>query len=274
MKDLRNKNVLITGGALGMGRSLAGLFLKEEARVAIVDIRKDILEKTKEELSSATNEGNVVAYKCDISDRKAVYALADKVEKEFGVIDILVNNAGVVKSNPFLDKPDEVIEKTVAVNLLAHFWTMKAFLPGMISKKEGHIVNMASAGGLLGVPYITDYCATKFGVIGLTESLRQEMRLKGYKDIKFTYVCPNTVGTGMFEGAKAVKFTKLLGPEEVSTKIIDGVKKGKSMVGVPFSVYAVPIVKGILPIPVMDLFCRIMGIATSSETMTGRRDSA
>lgn len=267
MKDLRNKNVLITGGALGMGKSLAGLFLREGSRVVIVDIRQGELEKAKDELASL---GEIVAYKCDISDRKAVYELAGKVEKEFGVIDILVNNAGVVKSNPFLDKPDEVIEKTIAVNLLAHFWTMKAFLPGMISKRAGHIVNIASAGGLLGVPYITDYCASKFAVIGLTESLRQEMKLKGYKNIKFTYVCPNTVGTGMFDGAKAVKGTKLLGPEEVTTKIIDGVKKGKSMIGVPFSVYAVPIVKGLLPIPVMDFFCRVMGIATSSESMTGR----
>ncbi len=73
------------------------------------------------------------------------------------MVDVLVNNAGVVNSSPILEKSDVLIEKTVAVNLLAHFWTIKAFLLGMISKKEGHIVNMASAGGLLGVPYITDY---------------------------------------------------------------------------------------------------------------------
>jgi all-trans-retinol dehydrogenase (NAD+) len=227
------------------------------------------LEEAREELS---NHGEVASYACDISDKEKVYALAQKVQAEFGSIDILVNNAGVVKSDPFLEKPDEVIERTVAVNLLAHFWTMKAFLPGMVAKKEGHVVNMASAGGLLGVPYISDYCATKFAVVGLTESLRQEFKLRGLRKIRFTYVCPNTVGTGMFAGAKPVKGTKLLSAEDVTTRIVQGIRKGSSFIGVPFSVYLVPLTKAITPIPVLDLFNRIMGIATSSETTVGRGD--
>jgi len=269
MKDLRDKNVLITGGALGMGRSVARLFLEEGARVCIVDLREQELDAAREELGKS---GEVAAYVCDISDRQSVYDLAAKVSAEFGVIDVLVNNAGVVKSNPFLEKPDEVIERTIKVNLLAHFWTMKAFLPGMMGKKAGHIVNMASAGGLLGVPYITDYCASKFGVVGLTESLRQEMGLEGYRKIKFTYVCPNTVATGMFAGAKRVRFTKMLEPEDVTTRIIAGIKKNKGMIGVPFSVYLVPLIKAITPIPILDLQNRLLGIATSSKTTVGRRD--
>ena len=269
MKDLRGKNVLVTGGALGMGRSLARLLLQEGCRVAIVDIREGDLEDARQELST---RGEIVSYLCDISDREQVYFLAERVQDEFGDIDILVNNAGIVKSNPFLEKPDEVIERTVAVNLLAHFWTMKAFLPAMVARKEGHVVNMASAGGLLGVPFITDYCATKFAVIGLTESLRQEFKLKGLPKIRFTYVCPNTVATGMFEGAKPVKGTKLLSPEDVTVKIVQGIKKNRSFIGVPWSVYLVPLTKALTPIPVLDLFNRIMGIATSSETTVGRRE--
>ena len=269
MKKLHGKNVLITGGALGMGRSLARLLLHEGCRTAIVDIRKDDLDAATEDLSRC---GEVVSYVCDIADREEVYALAHKVQEEFGTIDILVNNAGVVKSNPFLEKPDEVIERTVAVNLLAHFWTMKAFLPGMITKKEGHVINMASAGGLLGVPYISDYCATKFAVVGLTESLRQEFKLKGLRKIRFTYVCPNTVGTGMFAGARPVKGTKLLSAEDVTSKIVLGIKKNRSFIGVPISVHLLPLTKAITPIPVLDLFNRLMGIATSSETTVGRCD--
>lgn len=268
--ELRGKNVLITGGALGMGRSMAGLFLQEGARVAIVDIREDDLEKAKHELSPL---GVIQSYVCDISDRQKVYAMAEKVQKEFGVIDILVNNAGIVRSDAFMDKPDEALEKVVAVNLMAIFWTTKAFLPGMMAKRAGTVVNLASAGGLLGVPFISDYCATKFAVVGLTESLRQEMCLTGYKDIKFIYVCPNTVNTGMFAGAKAVKGTKMLTPEDVTTKIIEGIKKGKPMIGVPDSVYTLPLFKALMPMKAMDLFCRVMGIAQSSQTMTGRRDS-
>jgi all-trans-retinol dehydrogenase (NAD+) len=149
---------------------------------------------------------------------------------------------------------------------------MKAFLPGMVAKKEGHVVNMASAGGLLGVPYITDYCATKFAVVGLTESLRQEFKLRKLGNIRFTYVCPNTVGTGMFEGAKPVRFTKLLSAEEVTEKIVQGIKRNRSFIGVPLSVYLVPLTKAITPIPILDLFNRVMGIATSSETTVGRGD--
>jgi all-trans-retinol dehydrogenase (NAD+) len=269
MKNLKGKNVLITGGALGMGMSLARLLLQEGCRVSIVDIRETELADACKELSCF---GEIASYTCDISDREKVYALADKVLEEFGTIDILVNNAGIVKSNPFMEKPDEIIERTVAVNLLAHFWTMKAFLPGMIANKEGHVVNMASAGGLLGVPYISDYCATKFAVIGLTESLRQEFKLKGLRKIRFTYVCPNTVGTGMFAGAKPVKGTRLLSAEDVTSKIVQGIKKNRSFIGVPLSVYLVPLTKAITPIPVLDLFNRVMGIATSSETTVGRKE--
>jgi all-trans-retinol dehydrogenase (NAD+) len=267
VRQLYGKNALVTGGAMGMGKSLAGLLLREGARVAIVDIRDAELEAARKELAGV---GTVAAFKCDITDRLAVYALTDSVREEFGTIDLLVNNAGIVKAHPLMDKPDELIELTVAVNLLAHFWTMKAFLPDMLARRSGHIVNMASAGGILGVPYISDYCASKFGAIGLAESVRQELRLQGYKKIKVSYVCPNTVGTGMFAGNKAVKGTKMLEPEDVTTRIVTGIKRGKERIYVPGSVYTAALLKDVLPVPVMDLTSRLMGIATSSQNMTGR----
>jgi len=267
MRQLYGKNALVTGGAMGMGKSLAGLLLREGARVAIVDVRDAELESAREELARL---GDVAAFKCDVTDRLAVYTLADRVREEFGTIDLLVNNAGIVKAHPLMDKPDELIELTVAVNLLAHFWTMKAFLPDMLARRSGHIVNMASAGGILGVPYISDYCASKFGAIGLTESIRQELKLLGFKKIKVSYVCPNTVGTGMFAGNKPVKGTKMLEPEDVTTRIILGIKRGKERIYIPSSVYSAALLKAILPVPAMDLTSRLMGIATSSKAMTGR----
>ena len=267
MRQLYGKNALVTGGAMGMGKSLAELLLREGMRVAIVDIRESELEAVRDELAGP---GEVAIFKCDVTDRLAVYALADKVREEFGTIDLLVNNAGIVKAHPLMDKPDELIEQTVAVNLLAHFWTMKAFLPDMLARRSGHIVNMASAGGILGVPYISDYCATKFGVIGLTESVRQELKLQGYKKIKVSYVCPNTVGTGMFAGNKPVKGTKMLEPDVVTTRIVTGIKRGKERIYIPASVHTAALLKVVLPVPVMDLTSRLMGIATSSQKMTGR----
>lgn len=271
MRQLYGKNALVTGGAMGMGKSLAGLLLREGARVAIVDVRDAEIASAREELSRL---GDVAAFRCDVTNRTAVNALADKVRKEFGTIDLLVNNAGIVKAHPLVDKPDELIELTIAVNLLAHFWTMKAFLPDMLAMRSGHIVNMASAGGILGVPYISDYCATKFGTIGLTESVRQELKLMGYKKIKVSYVCPNTVGTGMFAGNKPVKGTKMLEPEDVTRKIVTGIKRGKERIYVPWSVHTAALLKVVLPVPAMDLTSRLMGIATSSEAMTGRDISA
>jgi all-trans-retinol dehydrogenase (NAD+) len=267
MRGLYGKNALVTGGALGMGKSLAGLLLQEGMRVALVDIREGELEAARQELAGL---GNVATFKCDISDRMAVYELAGKVRQEFGTIDLLVNNAGIVKAHLFMDKPDELIEQTVAVNLLAHFWTMKAFLPDMLAIRSGHIVNMASAGGVLGVPYISDYCATKFGVIGLTESVRQELKLLGFKKIKVSYVCPNTVGTGMFAGNKPVKGTKMLEPDVVASRIVKGIKRGRERIYVPAAVYSAALLKAVLPVPVMDFTCRLTGVATSSQTMTGR----
>jgi all-trans-retinol dehydrogenase (NAD+) len=267
MRQLYGKNALVTGGAMGMGKSLAGLLLREGMRVAIVDIREGELEAARGELSGL---GDVAAFQCDISDRLAVYALADRVREEFGSIDLLVNNAGIVKAHLFMDKPDELIEQNIAVNLLAHFWTMKAFLPDMLARRSGHVVNMASAGGILGVPYISDYCATKFGVIGLTESVRQELKLLGYKKIKVSYVCPNTVGTGMFAGNKPVTGTKMLDPEDVTVKVVTGIKRGKERIYVPAAVYSAALLKAVLPVPVMDFASRLTGVATSSQTMTGR----
>lgn len=267
---LEGKSALITGGAMGMGYSLAGMLLKEGVRVAIVDIREQQLNKAREDLSG---RGEVKAYVCDVSDRNSIYSLRDQVEKDYGAIDILANVAGVVSSSPIVEKPDHVIEKTVAVNLLGIIWTTKAFLPGMIKKGEGHVVNFASAGGLLGVPYISDYCATKFGVVGFTESLRQEMKLRGHHGIHFCYVCPNTVATGMFDGATPVKGTKMLTAEDVTSKVVDGIKNRRAMIGVPASVYLLPVIKGVLPVPIMDFICRILGIATSSEHMIGRKNS-
>lgn len=267
MKGLYGKNALVTGAAMGMGKSLAELLLREGMRVALVDIRGDELEAAREELAGL---GDVATFTCDISDRSAVYALADRVREEFGSIDLLINNAGIVKAGLLMDKPDELIEKTVAVNLMAHFWTMKAFLPDMLAKRSGHIVNVASAGGILGVPYIADYCATKFGVIGLSESVRQELRLEGFKRIKISYVCPNTVGTGMFAGNKPVKGTKMLDPEYVTAMILKGIKRGKEKIYVPAAVHSAGLLKTILPAPAMDVTCRLTGIATSSQAMTGR----
>ena len=166
---------------------------------------------------------------------------------------------------------DEIIEKIINVNLTSQFWTTKAFLPSMVKQSEGHIVNFASAGGILAIPWITAYCASKFGVVGFSDSLRQEMK-KMKLNIGVTVVCPNTVNTGMFQGSKMVTGTSLLKPEDVTKRVVRAIKKNKPMVAVPHLAvrFITPLTKTLLPINAMDRLNKAMGMWDVNDTWTGR----
>jgi short-subunit dehydrogenase len=148
----------------------------------------------------------------------------------------------------------------------------KAFMPGMITKKWAHVVNVASAGGLLALPDISIYCATKFGVVGFSDALRQEMKKYKY-NVGVTMVCPYTVATGMFEGFKEVAMTKILKTEDVTVKVVKAIKKNRAMVAVPnFQVnFLTPLTKLILPVHTMDIINKLAGMWTANEHTTGRR---
>lgn len=269
MKNLKGKVALVTGAAMGMGKSLSEQLLQEGCTVALVDINKQVLGETAKSLSRL---GKCKDYLCDISDREAVYGLAKQVEKDLGPVSILVNNAGIVKAKALLDLDDGIIEKTLNINLMSMFWTCKAFLPAMIKRREGHVVNFASAGGILAIPNLSAYCASKFGVIGFTDAVRQEVRLLK-ANIGFTVVCPNTVGTGMFEGSKMVAGTKLLSTDEVTHKVLHAIKKNQAMVAVPSLPvkFVTPLTKVLLPIKVMDWMNDMLGMSHANDTWTGRK---
>jgi all-trans-retinol dehydrogenase (NAD+) len=271
MKDLKGKVALVTGAAMGMGRSLSEKLLQEGCTVVLVDVNEKELAKTAGELAKL---GKCTRYICDISDKKAVNQLAKQVEKEVGQVDILVNNAGIVRAQELVDLSEDAIEKTISINLTAQFWTCKAFLPAMIKKRQGHIVNFASAGGILAIPNLTAYCASKFGVVGFSDALRQEMKKHNY-NIGVTYVCPNTVNTGMFEGSKMVAGTKMLAAEDVTRNVIKAIKKNTAMVAVPsFPVKILtPLTKVLLPISAMDWLNKVMGMATANDSWKGRNGS-
>ncbi len=268
MKNLKGKVAVVTGAAMGMGKDLSAKLMREGCRVALVDVNTTELARTEGELSRT---GECRAYTCDVSDRKAVYSLAKKIAKDMGPADILVNNAGIVRAKELLDLDDEAIEKTIAINLTAQFWTCRAFLPAMVEKGEGHVVNVASAGGILAIPNLSAYCASKFGVVGFSDALRQEMK-KRKLAIGVSYVCPNTVNTGMFEGSKMVTGTKMLSSDEVTTKIVKAIKNNTAMVAVPnISVkFLTPLTKLLLPIKAMDWLNATLGMDTCNDSWKGR----
>ena len=135
-----------------------------------------------------------------------------------------MNNAGVVSAKTCLELSDQMIERTFAVNTYAHFYTIKEFLPGMIEKKRGHLVNVASTAAFAGVPLMSDYTASKAAAFMLDESIRHEMNKAGHSSyIKTTCICPYIIDTGMFEGMAKTFPLQVLDPEAVVDRIIAGV---------------------------------------------------
>ena len=255
---------------MGMGRLAAEKFAAEGAKVALLDIRQSDLDQAVSELTAGGKTAK--GYRADVSHREEIYGVFQKIEQDFGPVDILFNNAGVVFGGPILQVDDEKLEQMIQINLIAHIWTMKAVLPGMMAKKAGHIINFSSATGLVGVPYLTAYCASKFGVLGMTEALYLELRDQGYKGIKCTVVTPSYVATGMFAGARPPLLSPWVKPEKVVNKIIKAVKKNRYSVRVPFVVHGIPALKALLTIGEVNLLSKIIGMSQSMHHWTGRKE--
>ena len=157
------------------------------------------------------------------------------------------------------------------VNLLSLFWLTRSFLPDMIKEDSGHIVNISSAAGLIGVAGLSDYSATKFGVFGFNESLRMELRKKKINGVKTTVVCPFYINTGMFKGVKS-RFNFLLPilkEKYVCKKIISAIQKNKAVLIMPRFVKTIPLVR-LLPAFLMDSIADFIGISSSMDHFVGR----
>ncbi len=265
MKTLAGKNVVITGAAAGIGKEMALLFAREKASLALLDLNAKKLDGLAAPLSSPGVRVNT--WVCDVSDPEAVVKTAALVQKFFEV-DILVNNAGIVTGKSIADSTYEDIRKTIDVNLMGVIWMTRQFMPGMIRRGSGHIVNIASAAGLLAVPRMADYCATKFGIVGFTDSLRMEMHKDGHRDIHVTCVCPSVIDTGMFAGFTAPMFNPILDPVEVAGKIVEGVKKNRAYVKLPAMVKITPLLK-FFPAPFGDWLARVTGVTRAMDHFIG-----
>ena len=196
--------------------------------------------------------------------------MADEIKTALGPVDILVNNAGVVSGRPFLECTDDQCRRSMDVNAMAHFWTVRAFLPDMIRQNSGHIVTIASAAGIIGVSKMVDYCASKAACFGFDEALRMEIRRNRWK-IRTTVVCPYFIDTGMFEGVRT-RFSFLLPilkEEDVAEGIMRAVQKNKKRLIMPLMVYSVWFLR-LLPVWVFDLAADIMGINSAMTTFKGR----
>uniref|UniRef100_A0A8C5MDK5 Uncharacterized protein n=1 Tax=Leptobrachium leishanense TaxID=445787 RepID=A0A8C5MDK5_9ANUR len=203
-------------------------------------------------------------YVVDCSKRLDIYNAAEKVKREIGEVDILINNAGVVFGTEFLQLQDHQIEKTFEVNILAHFWTTKSFLPAMIKKNRGHIVTVASIAGHVGICYLVDYCASKFGAVGFHECLTEELNAMGYDGIKTSCLCPVFVNTGFVQNPKT-RLWPVLAPEDVVKCLMDGILTNKKMIIVPSSVKHHLLFQKFLPERVLNKLTKMQEIQFSTQ---------
>ncbi|NXT15523.1 RDHE2 dehydrogenase, partial [Prunella fulvescens] len=270
-KNVSGEIVLITGAGSGIGRLLAVKFARLGATVVLWDINQEGLNCTVRQ-AKENGAGRVHSYVCDCSKRQDIYRVADQVKKEVGDVSILINNAGIVIGKRLLDSPDSLVEKTMEVNTMAHFWTYKAFLPAMIAANHGHLVSIASCAGLCGTSQASDYCASKFAAVGFAESIDVEMRILKKTGVKTTIVCPFVINTGMFDGVKS-KWPRLvpsLEPEYVAERIISAIRQNQEILCIPRIVYLMCYVKSFLPVKAMVLLLDYFGVLDLMNTFKGR----
>ncbi|PLW06028.1 hypothetical protein PCANC_27398 [Puccinia coronata f. sp. avenae] len=200
--DWSEQVVLVTGGSEGLGRVFVETLLLKHITVVVLDINPYSDQ-------DRTEEGDVHFYQCDISDPLAVEAAATRIRSEVGSPTIIVNNAGIVHGKPILELEPNDIQKTFGVNVFAHFYIYKAFLPEMIKKNSGHIVTIASILGHVGVAGVADYCGSKAAAILLHQSLKEELKATYQAHgIRTTLVCPGLMTTKMFENGEQSFLTR------------------------------------------------------------------
>jgi len=270
-KDIKDDIVLITGGGSGIGRLMSLDLARRGATIVTWDVNTTGNEETVEKIKAAG--GKAYSFTVDITNRDAVYQLAAEVKQKIGDITILVNNAGIVSGSYILDTNDRSIVKTLEVNSIAHFWTIKAFLPRMIEKKRGHIVTVASLAGLSGNNKLVDYCSSKFAAVGLDEALRVELYAQGYSDfVKTTCVCPYFISTGMFEGVQS-KLIPILKPEDVADQAVAGILRNKELVLIPGWTIILILLKYVLPTDAAMSLSKVFGLNQCMDDFKGRKKS-
>lgn len=275
---IKGTNVLITGGASGIGRIMGRICLEKGASNLIVwDINQANIDKTEAELSDVkpaevgVSKGQIHSYMVNVSDPQAIKSAYEKVKSEVGEVDILVNCAGIVRGNNTFDKQTvQDIDLTMDINANAPMYVALAVLPDMLRRDRGHICNIASAAGMLGVPKLSVYCASKWAVIGWTESMRVELK-QARSHVRVTSVAPYFINTGMFDGVNSKVFP-ILDPEKTAAKIIRAVEVGKSFRGIPFAYHFIRIWQGLLPNFLFDfIFGKVFGVYSVMDHFTGRR---
>ncbi len=282
-RTVRGARVLITGAASGMGRLYAQRAVAEGARAVVLwDRDGPALDRAaaglRESMFSLRGDAapatSIYPYVVDVSELGAIAQAAQLVRREVGRIDVLINNAGIVHGKFFWehDNGDDT-RTTMQVNALAPMYVAREFLPAMMqSDRPSRIVNIASAAGLVANPRMSVYAASKWAVIGWSESLRLELAQQGFGQVKVTTVAPSYISTGMFDGARGPLLTPIMTPEYVVGRVWKAMLAGTPMLMLPWTVGLAKVVKGVLPTRAWDVVAdRLFGVYSGMQGFTGRR---
>ena len=244
--NFKEKTVLITGASSGIGYASAVQFAKKGAKLILVSRNKEKLNQVSEDLKKYNVP--TFAYECDVSDKLQVNKISKIILDRFGSIDILVNNAGFAVYGSVSNLTIEEIESQMETNYFGMIYFVKNFLPSMLEKKSGHIVNVASVAASFGLPGIASYCASKFAMLGFSEGLKHELKGTG---VDISVVSPIMVRTNFFNHPSFKNMPKYsptsLSPETVAKAILRASNSPRLEIIVPGFVRGAVWIKNTIP---------------------------
>ena len=235
MINLKNKNALITGAGKGIGKAVAIALAKEGVNIVLIARTQADIDEVAQEIN--TYDVKTLALTADVADINSVNLAIEKAIASFQTIDILINNAGIAAFGKFLELEPSEWERIIQVNLMGVYYVTRAILPNMIERQTGDIINISSTAGLNGNALTSAYSASKFAVLGLTDSLMQEVRKH---NIRVTALTPSTVATDM---AKELNLTdgnpeKVMQSEDMAELIIAQLKLNRRILVKEASIFS------------------------------------
>lgn len=218
--------ILITGASQGIGAAIAKIFARELKGARLALVARSARNLATVARACARLGAEVEVFPCDVTDAAAVKAMARAVTRRFGAVDVLVNNAGVFRGAPFLATAPADFDALLAVNLRSVLLVSQAFVPAMVRRRRGDVFNLGSIAGLQAYPDGAAYCAAKFGVTGLTQVMRHELKPKG---VRVTLVCPGATFTPSWDGS-AVPAARMMPAADIGRAILDAYRLSRRTV--------------------------------------------
>ncbi|MBO4428223.1 MAG: SDR family NAD(P)-dependent oxidoreductase [Bacteroidales bacterium] len=269
---IKGNNVLITGGASGLGKIMGRMSLERgAAHLFIWDLNEANIAATIDDFKAAGFDAERIrGYRVDVTDVQNIERCYDEIKAEYGQVDILINCAGVCTNNKvFAEQSIRDIDLTMDINAKGSMYTALTVLKDMMPRNSGHICNIASEAGILSIPKMSLYVASKWAVIGWSDSLRIEFA-KAKSKVRVTTAVPYFINTGLFEGVRS-PLIPILKPEPTARKILNAIERDRSYRGIPFSYHFSRMTETILPTWLFDwFFGTVCGVYTCMDHFKGR----